>query len=140
MDFSDVKLMRFNDLKNLVYEVSEKGYILDVGDDKISYQTFFSPPILNTLLNQTASIILLHIDGKTKLGDILDNTYSIFEGTVGKNTYICDFMDTINKLERGGIIYSKTERERCNNVKIHSKLVLYKRLISLRTKILYEHE
>lgn len=127
MNPSEIKKMRFLDIKNVVFEISERGYIINSGEDTISYNTFFVYPEVNALLNRTASFILLKLDGIRTIFEIFSETFEMYEG-VTEDNYICDFMDTINHLERSGIIYSITERERYDKIRNNSRKALLSHL------------
>ena len=107
--------MRFLDLNDIIFEISKSGYITDVGNGILSYNTFFSRYQMDTLLNVSASIILLNIDGKSALSQVFTRTLELYED-LKEDVYLCDFMDTINRLERMGIIYSTTEKMRYNKI------------------------
>lgn len=130
MNFREIKKMRFVDLKNIIFEISERGYIVNIGEDMVSYNTFFVYPEVNALLNYTASSILLKIDGIRTIAEIFSETFKMYEG-VTEDDYICDFIDTINHLERSGVIYSITERKRYDNIRNNSRKALQNHLRAL---------
>lgn len=134
MNSREIKKMRFLDIKDVVFEISERGYIINSGEDTISYNTFFVYPEVNALLNSTASFILLKIDGLRTIYDIFSETFKMYEG-VTEDDYICDFMDTINRLERCGIIYSITERERYDKIRNNSRKALLSHLRVLNREV-----
>lgn len=127
MNLNKIKKMRFLDLRDIVFEISERGYIINTGEDTISYNTFFVYPEVNVLLNRTASSILLKIDGIRTIAEIFSETFKMYEG-VTEEDYICDFMDTVNHLERSGVIYSITERKRYDKIRNNSRKALHNHL------------
>lgn len=130
MSPKEIKKMRFFDMKEIIFEISERGYIISTGEDAISYNTFFVYPEVNAVLNRTASSILLKIDGTHPISEIFDETFEMYEG-VTEEDYICDFVDTINHLERSGIIYSILERKRYDKVRENSRKALQRHLRAL---------
>lgn len=134
MNPREIKKMRFFDIKDVVFEISERGYIINSGEDTISYNTFFVYPEVNALLNRTASILLLKLDGIRTIFEIFSETFEVYEG-VTEDDYICDFMDTINHLERSGIIYSISERERYDKIRNNSRKALLSHLRVLNREV-----
>ncbi|MCL2561471.1 MAG: hypothetical protein FWE10_04005 [Rikenellaceae bacterium] len=130
MNFAEIKKMRFLDSKDLVFEVSDRGYITQAKENMLSYNTFFSNPEINVLLNVTASVILIRIDGKRTLENVFKETFDMFEN-VTPEQYICDFMDVINHLERSGIIYSTTEKKRHIRIRKTTRKALLNNLMAL---------
>lgn len=120
MDFNFIKKLKFEQCKSLVYALNEDGYLIDAGNGRVAYNTFFSPREINALFNQTASLILLNIDGEKDLNEVFHYTYNtFFNEQISLEQYLYDFMDTINKLEHLGIIISLVELNRAESIKKH---------------------
>lgn len=127
--------MRFLDSKDLVYEVSERGYIIPIGEGMVTYNTFFATPEINVSFNLSASVILKYIDGKRTLEEILDETFDLYEG-ITRDRYIGDFMDAINHMERSGVVYSTVERKRYKNIQAMSRKAMDANLAELDRNVL----
>lgn len=130
MNLNEIKKMRFLDLKNIIYDISERGYIINTNENTYSYSTFLQNIDTDVLLNSSASTILLKVNGVRKLGEIFSETFEMYEG-VTEADYICDFMDTINLLEHSRIIYSVPEKKRYDRIRKNSRKALHNRLTDL---------
>jgi len=136
MDINKILNISFEARRDVVYEISEIGYLID-NDDSLSYSTFLQRTShVSSVLNNTAKIILLSIDGEKTLSELLDSCFEIFEG-VTKEQFMMDFMEVINRLERQGIIYSKVEQERFIKIQEHRKKAFKENLMNLKSRYPY---
>lgn len=126
--------IRFDCQKNLIYEISNKGYIVE-NEELLSYFTFFDNPPISTTLNITAKIILLAMDGSSTLNNVFESTFNMFDG-VKRERYLFDFMVIINHMERLGIIVSKVDKVRNESVLKDKGNATQKYLNGMRKKYL----